>query len=100
MNTLTIKDLALSCELGHKEMSSVRGGHGAGSYKMGAPSYSLFPAPSYNSPISATQDLRQAQQVLNETADGSAFISGVDVTNNTSQFGQNNILVGGLGTAR
>jgi hypothetical protein len=88
MNTLTIKDLALSCELGHKEMSHVRGGH-----KMGTASYPLFPMPSYASSVNATQDLRQAQQVLNETADGSAFISGVNVTNNTSQFGQNNLLV-------
>jgi hypothetical protein len=88
MNTLTIKDLALRCELGHKEMSHVRGG-----YKMGAASYPLLPMPSYAPSVNATQDLRQAQQVLNETADGSAFISGVSVTNNTSQFGQNNLLV-------
>jgi hypothetical protein len=64
-----------------------------GGYGMGSPSYSLFPMPSYAPSINATQDLRQAQQVLNETADGSAFVSGVNVTNNTSQFGQNNILV-------
>jgi hypothetical protein len=31
--------------------------------------------------------------VLNETADGSAFISGVTVHNDTSQFGQNNVFV-------
>jgi len=90
MNTLTIKDLALTSELSSKEMASVRGGH-----KMGGPSSPLFPMPSYTKSIDATQDLRQAQQVLNETADGSAFISGVHVTNNTSQFGQNNLLVGG-----
>jgi hypothetical protein len=89
MNTLTIKDLAVSCELSHKDMSAVRGGH-----KLGGPSYPLFPMPSYTKSIDATQDLRQAQQVVNETADGSAFISGVNVTNNTSQFGQNNLFVG------
>ena len=94
MNTLIIKDLACTSELSHKEMSSVRGGHKAGGYGMGMPSYALFPAPSYTKSIDATQDLRQAQQVVNETADGSAFISGVHVTNNTSQFGQNNLLVG------
>jgi hypothetical protein len=93
MKTLIIKDLAVATELGHEEMASVRGGHNAGSYKMGAPSYSLFPAPSYAPSINATQDLRQAQQVLNETADGSAFLSGVHATNNTSQFGQNNLAV-------
>jgi hypothetical protein len=93
MHTLTIKDLALTNELSHKDMRTVRGGHNAGGYKMGAPSYSLFPMPSYASSVNANQDLRQAQQVVNETADGSAFISGVNVTNNTSQFGQNNLLV-------
>jgi hypothetical protein len=98
MKTLTIKDLSVRCELGHKEMTGVRGGHNAGGhsaggYKMGGPSYPLFPMPSYAPSITATQDLRQAQQVLNETADGSAFVSGVTVTNNTSQFGQNNLLV-------
>ncbi|CAH0223904.1 hypothetical protein SRABI118_02294 [Massilia sp. Bi118] len=90
MKTLTIKDLAVSSDLSRKEMTAVRGGHKAG-YTM--PSYSLFPMPSYAKSIDASQDLRQAQQVVNETADGSAFISGVNVTNNTSQFGQNNLLV-------
>jgi hypothetical protein len=90
MNTLTIKDLALTSELSRKDMRSVRGGH-----KMGGPSYPMFPMPSTTKSIDATQDLRQAQQVLNETADGSAFVSGVHVTNDTSQFGQNNLLVGG-----
>jgi hypothetical protein len=90
MNALTIKDLAVSSELSQKDMRGVRGGH-----SMGSPSYPMFPMPSYTKSIDASQDLRQAQQVLNETADGSAFISGVDVTNNTTQFGQNNILVGG-----
>jgi hypothetical protein len=93
MKTLIIKDLALATELGREEMACVRGGHNAGGYKMGAPSYSLFPMPSYASSINATQDLRQAQQVLNETADGSAFVSGVHANNNTSQFGQNNLAV-------
>jgi hypothetical protein len=94
MKTLTIKDLARSCELSSKDMASVRGGHNAGGYSMGGPSYPLFPMPSYAPSVNATQDLRQAQQVVNETADGSAFLSGVHVTNNTSQFGQNNVLVG------
>lgn len=94
MNTLIIKDLTLTSDLGHKEMSKVRGGHKADGYGMGMAAYPLFPAPSYTRSIDASQDLRQAQQVVNETADGAAFISGVHVTNNTSQFGQNNLLVG------
>jgi hypothetical protein len=87
-----IKDLATSCELGKSAMAAVRGGH-----KMGATPYSLFPmssySPSYDSSIRASQGLSQAQQVLNETADGSAFVNGVSVNNNTTQFGQNNLLV-------
>jgi hypothetical protein len=90
MNTLIIKDLAQRCDLDHKQMASVRGGHGSGS-----PSYSLFPMPSptYSKSVDATQNLAQIQNVLNATADGSAFVSGVTANNNTSQFGQNNLLV-------
>jgi hypothetical protein len=60
---------------------------------MGSPSYSLYPMPSYAKTVDATQNLAQFQNVLNETADGSAFVSGVTANNNTSQFGQNNLLV-------
>jgi hypothetical protein len=98
MNTLNIKDLAVSCELDHKQMANVRGGHNASSQKMdsystGGPSYSLFPMPSYATTVNATQNLAQVQNVLNDTANGSAFVSGVTANNNTSQFGQNNLLV-------
>jgi hypothetical protein len=94
MKTLTIKDLARTEELGRTEMAAVRGG-----YAM-SPSYSAWPisqpyGPGSDSSLHATQDLKQAQQVFNETADGSAFISGAHVTNTTSQFGQNNLQVGG-----
>ena len=90
MKTLIIKDLAQNCELDHKQMAHVRGGHG-----MSSPSYSLYPMPSptYSKSVNATQNLAQFQNVLNETADGSAFVSGVTANNNTSQFGQNNLLV-------
>jgi hypothetical protein len=53
------------------------------------PSYN----PKYDTSIKATQDLMQLQDVQNLTANGSAFVSGVHVTNNTDQFGQNNIAV-------
>jgi hypothetical protein len=88
MKTLIIKDLARSCELDHQQMTRVRGGYG-----MGSPSYSLYPMPSYSKTVNATQNLAQIQNVLNETADGSAFVNGVTANNNTSQFGQNNLLV-------
>jgi len=87
MKTLIIKDLTLTAELAHADMAAVRGGHGVSMPWM--PSYS----PTYDSSIKATQNLTQLQDVQNLTANGSAFISGVHVTNNTDQFGQNNIAV-------
>lgn len=88
MNTLNIKDLAETRELSRTDMIAVRGGHG-----MSSPSYSLFPMPSYTTSVNANQNLTQIQNVLNDTANGSAFVSGVTANNNTSQFGQNNLLV-------
>ena len=93
MNTLTIKDLAVSCELDGDAMAHVRGGHTM------QPAYSLSQmhgygpsyGPSHTSSIDATQNLQQFQNVNNLTANGSAFINGVTATNTTSQFGQNNI---------
>jgi hypothetical protein len=87
MKTLIIKDLALSNELGRSEMAAVRGGHGTSMPWL--PVYS----PSYTSSIKTDQSLLQMQDVQNLTANGSAFVSGVHVTNNTDQFGQNNIAV-------
>ena len=97
MKTLIIHDLAIHSELSQDAMRAVRGGHGTGGapmggYKMGGASYSPF-MPSYAPTVNATQNLSQVQNVLNETADGSAFVSGVTANNNTSQFGQNNLLV-------
>jgi hypothetical protein len=100
MKTLTIKDLARSEELGRSTMATVRGGYNmSSSYSPSySPSYSSFPSPSTYSPsfdssVHVNQDLKQAQQVFNETADGSAYLSGVTVHNTTSQFGQNNALI-------
>jgi hypothetical protein len=92
MNTLTIKDLAVTSELGRSAMAAVRGGQGKSSLS------SCFPCFDWNPPgdssVHATQGLQQFQSVVNATANGSAFLSGVDVTNTTNQFGQNNISVG------
>lgn len=87
MKTLIIKDLALTNELARGDMAAVRGGTRMSMPWM--PEYS----PQYDSSIKATQDLMQLQDVKNLTANGSAFVSGVSVTNNTDQFGQNNIAV-------
>ena len=91
MKTLTIKDLASNEALGRKEMAAVRGG-----YSLGAcPTWPVMSySPSVDSSVHATQNLAQGQQVLNETADGSAFLGNIHVKNTTNQFGQNNILVG------
>jgi len=92
MKTLTIKDLALTCELDRDAMARVRGG-----YTMQQQSRSLLPMPSYSptytSSIDARQGLQQLQDVVNATANGAAFIDGVSAHNNTNQFGQNNIAV-------
>jgi hypothetical protein len=92
MKTLTIQDLAVTCELDRGAMARVRGG-----YKMQQQSHSLNPMPGYNpgfdSSINARQSLQQLQDVVNATANGSAFLDGVSVHNNTDQFGQNNIAV-------
>jgi hypothetical protein len=95
MKTLTIKDLSRTHELDHGAMAAVRGGHGT-SHAPWFPSHEPYKsAPS----LDATQDLTQIQKVVNATANGSAFIDCVDVTNNTHQYGQNNILVGGHAAA-
>ncbi|MFS2017071.1 hypothetical protein ACEN88_10885 [Massilia sp. CT11-108] len=88
MKTLIIKDLAAACELSHSDMTAIHGGHGATS----TPWPTMY-SPSYDSSIKANQNLMQFQDVKNLTANGSAFISGVSATNNTDQFGQNNIAV-------
>jgi hypothetical protein len=93
MNTLSIKDLALTCELDRGAMARVRGGHGSMQQ-----SYALYPMPgyfpTYKSTVDVDQNLQQFQNVTNATANGSAFINGVTANNNTSQFGQNNAFVG------
>ena len=92
MKTLTIKDLAATTELDRGAMLRVRGG-----IKMQQQSYGLASMPSYSptfdSSITAKQGLQQLQDVVNATANGSAFIDGVSANNTTDQYGQNNILV-------
>ena len=91
MNTLIIQDLAVTCELDHHAMAAVRGGHG-----MTQTSWTpLVMQPTFTSTVNATQDLTQLQNVVNATANGSAFIEGVTANNHTSQFGQDNAAVAG-----
>jgi hypothetical protein len=97
MKTLTIKDLARTNDLDRGAMAAVRGGHKTSSYCPPQSQYPTMPSkyPSGgDSSITATQNLQQYQDVFNATANGSAFLDCVDATNNTSQYGQNNIVVG------
>jgi hypothetical protein len=90
MKTLTITDLARTEELDRKTMAAVRGG-----MKMGTPGYPLGDlnyAPSFDSSITATQNLAQMQEVLTATANGSAFVHGVHVDSDVNQHGENKIV--------
>jgi hypothetical protein len=92
MNNLTIKDLDRAEQLDRSAMRAVRGGHSV--YNVFAPSYrtgDVTYAPSYDSSINAMQNLGQQQTVLTATANDSAFLSGVDVHNKTTQTGTNKI---------
>ncbi|ALK99053.1 hypothetical protein [Massilia sp. WG5] len=89
MKTLIITDLAHTDKLDRSAMAAVRGG-----FKYVAPSYSfgdITYAPSSDSSINAAQNLSQLQNVMTATANGSAFVDGVDVHNKVSQNGQNTI---------
>jgi hypothetical protein len=94
MKTLTIKDLARTEQLDRGAMTLVRGGWSSyapaktPSYKMGDLNY----APSHDSSIKATQNLLQQQSVATLTANGSAFLHGVDVHSDVHQDGQNKII--------
>jgi hypothetical protein len=90
MNTLTIKDLDRAEQLDRTAMAAVRGGWSmfSPSYKLGDVTYK----PSYDSSITATQNLGQQQNVMTATANESAFLGGVDVHNTTHQNGQNKII--------
>jgi hypothetical protein len=90
MTTLTINDLAHTEALDRAALCAVRGGMKMdwSSYKTGDIDYT----PSYDSSISATQNLAQFQTVTNAVANGSAFVDHLHVKNNTSLFGQNNIV--------
>ena len=90
MKTLIITDLARSERLDRPTMAAVRGGWkvNAASYTFGDIKY----AGSDDSSIHAMQSLSQAQSALTATANGSAFVEGVNVHNDVSQDGKNVIV--------
>ena len=90
MKTLIIADLARAEQLDRSAMALVRGG-----YKMEKSGYAfgdLSYAPSFDSSITATQNLVQMQDVLTATANGSAFVNGVTVHSDVDQHGENKIV--------
>ena len=90
MKTLIVNDLAHTEQLDRGAMAQVRGG-----LKMAAPGYALGDvnyAPSFDSSITATQNLAQMQEVLTATANGSAFVHGVHVDSDVDQRGENKII--------
>jgi hypothetical protein len=91
MKTLAIKDLARAEQLDRSAMAAVRGGTSMYSH-----SYSFedtkFAAARYDSSIHATQNLVQMQEVVNATANGSAFLHNIHVNNDVSQDGTNKII--------
>jgi hypothetical protein len=90
MKSLIIADLARTEQLDRNAMAAVRGG-----FKMGGPGYPLGDvnyAPTFDSSITATQNLVQMQDVVTATANGSAFVSGVHVDSDVSQNGENKII--------
>jgi hypothetical protein len=90
MKHLAINDLARNEQLDRTAMAGVRGGFNMGTfgYKPG----DNYHTDSHNSSIYATQDLMQAQKVVNATANGSAFLHNIDVHNDVSQRGKNLIV--------
>jgi hypothetical protein len=90
MKTLTINDLARTEQLDRTAMAAVRGGTNmkSASYCFGDKSH----APSWDSSIHATQDLVQMQDVVNATANGSAFLDNICVNNDVSQDGKNKVV--------
>ena len=90
MKTLIITDLARSERLDRPTMAAVRGGWkvNAASYTFGDIKY----AGSDDSSINASQSLSQLQNVMTATANGSAFVDGVNVHNDVSQDGKNVIV--------
>ncbi|WP_194726816.1 hypothetical protein [Noviherbaspirillum malthae] len=90
MKALIIKDLSVSKDLGAKDMSSVRGGHGF--HRMPA----LFASPlvsvsKHELNFGAEQLMGQEQNTLVNNGNNVAFASGIKSTVNPTQTGKNTI---------
>ncbi|KIF81418.1 hypothetical protein [Noviherbaspirillum autotrophicum] len=103
MQTLIIKDLAVTAELDRSAMTQVRGGTGSGYMPSCAPSYPCAPyswgGPSFDVNKSdfnfnATQSLGQSQNTVVNNGNNVAFASGITANVSPSQHGSNNINFG------
>ena len=96
MATLMIKDLAVTTELGHAAMATVRGGYNK-ELKGGMSLTSLgvdLPQPTmptHTYSFDASQLIGQSQNVLNNNGNNAAFVSGITSTVNPTQTAHNNI---------
>ncbi|QDZ28050.1 hypothetical protein [Noviherbaspirillum sp. UKPF54] len=97
MQTIIIKDLAVTADLDRKAMHAVRGGTGSGympsysPYSWGGPSLD-FNKSDFN--FNATQSLGQSQNTVVNNGNNVAFASGITANVNPTQTGSNNINFG------
>ncbi|QDZ28057.1 hypothetical protein [Noviherbaspirillum sp. UKPF54] len=96
MTSLTIKDLAVTADLDHKEMAAVRGGTGKGAVQSygsyGGSPYGDLTKNSFS--FDATQSLGQVQDTQVNNGNNVAFACGITSTVNPTQTGSNNINFG------
>jgi hypothetical protein len=95
MNTLIIKDLAVTSELDGKAMSAVHGGSGMSGLYKGMSSYSpSLSSTENNFKFDATQLLNQSQNTEVNNGNNVAFASGITSTVTPHQTGHNTINFG------
>jgi hypothetical protein len=95
MQTLIIKDLAVTEDLSRKEMSAVRGGTGKQAYSLpyGIPSLELT---KNDFSFNANQMLSQCQDTVVNNGNNAAYVCGITANVKPHQSGSNNINLGGL----
>lgn len=91
MQSLTIKDLALTTELDSAAMATVHGGTGKKMYE--APSYwsPQFDITKSDFKFDASQTLLQSQDTVVNNGNNVAFASGITANVNPNQHGANTI---------
>ncbi|HYD96167.1 MAG TPA: hypothetical protein VEC01_12640 [Noviherbaspirillum sp.] len=90
MTTLIIQDLAIAADLDASGMASIRGGT---SFKGTVPGWMpTFGGYGYgNATVTASQQIGQSQDVMNNNGNNAAFVCGITSTVNPTQTANNNI---------